>query len=186
MIRKNPRGDAPVIPESAYIDETAIICGRVELGENVFVGPYAVIRADEMDADGGIQPIVIGDNTNIQDGVVIHNRAGTSVRIGRNSSIAHRAIVHGPCEIGDDVFIGFSAVLYDCTVGRGAAIRHNAVVENCRIPRDRLVPPAVTIQSDSCVEGLARVDRDMTAFSEGVVRSNLELIRGYKRLLDGS
>ena len=71
MIRKNPSGDLPVIAESAYVDKTAIICGKVVIGDNVFVGPYAVIRADEVDADGQMQAITIGANSNIQDGVVI-------------------------------------------------------------------------------------------------------------------
>ena len=62
MIRKNPTGDLPVIAESAYIDHTAIICGKVVIGENVFVGPYAVIRADEVDDSGSMQPITIGCN----------------------------------------------------------------------------------------------------------------------------
>ncbi|HCF2943095.1 TPA: carbonate dehydratase, partial [Pseudomonas aeruginosa] len=95
MIRKNPSGDLPVIDESAYVDKTAIICGKVIIQANVFVGPYAVIRADEVDADGGMQPIVIGANSNIQDGVVIHSKSGAAVTIGEHSSIAHRSIVHG-------------------------------------------------------------------------------------------
>lgn len=49
MIRKNPRGDLPQIHESAYVDQTAIVCGMVIIEENVFVGPHAVIRADEVD-----------------------------------------------------------------------------------------------------------------------------------------
>ena len=49
MIRKNPSGHLPVIDESAYVDNTAIICGKVIIKENVFVGPYVVIRADEVD-----------------------------------------------------------------------------------------------------------------------------------------
>lgn len=44
MIRKNPRGDLPHIDESAYVDQTAILCGKILIEENVFVGPYAVIR----------------------------------------------------------------------------------------------------------------------------------------------
>lgn len=44
MIRKNPRGDLPHIRESADVDQTAILCGKVIIEENVFVGPYAVIR----------------------------------------------------------------------------------------------------------------------------------------------
>jgi acyl-[acyl carrier protein]--UDP-N-acetylglucosamine O-acyltransferase len=106
MIRKNPSGDLPVIAESAYVDKTAIICGKVIIGENVFVGPYAVIRADEVDASGGMDPIVIGANSNIQDGVVIHSKSGAAVTIGEFTSIAHRSIVHGPCTVGDRVFIG--------------------------------------------------------------------------------
>ena len=99
MIRKNPSGDLPVIAESAYVDKTAIICGKVVIGDNVFVGPYAVIRADEVDADGQMQAITIGANSNIQDGVVIHSKSGAAVTIGQHTSIAHRSIVHGPCVV---------------------------------------------------------------------------------------
>ena len=98
MIRKNPSGHLPVIDESAYIDKTAIICGKVIIKENVFVGPYAVIRADEVDESGDMEPIVIGANSNIQDGVVIHSKSGAAVTIGEFSSIAHRSIVHGPAK----------------------------------------------------------------------------------------
>ena len=73
MIRKNPSGDLPIIHESAFVDPTAIICGKVFIGENVFIGPYAVIRADEVDDSGNMEPIIIGANSNIQDGVVIHS-----------------------------------------------------------------------------------------------------------------
>lgn len=76
MIRKNPNGDLPVIHESAYVDQTAIICGKVIVHENVFIGPYAVIRADEVNEKGEMEPIIIGANSNIQDGVVIHSKAG--------------------------------------------------------------------------------------------------------------
>ena len=62
MIRSNPSGPRPQIAASAYIDHTAIICGKVIIHDNVFVGPYAVIRADEVDASGDMQPIVIGAN----------------------------------------------------------------------------------------------------------------------------
>lgn len=111
MISKNPSGDLPQIAESAYVDRTAIICGKVVIGGNVFVGPYTVIRADEVDKDGGMQPISIGANSNIQDGVVIHSKSGAAVTIGENTSIAPRSIVHGPCRVGDRVFIGFNSVL---------------------------------------------------------------------------
>ena len=99
MIRRNPRGDLPVVHDSAFVDPTAILCGRVVIHENVFIGPYAVIRADEVDANGHMEPIVIGAHSNIQDGVVIHSKSGAAVTIGERTSIAHRAIVHGPCTV---------------------------------------------------------------------------------------
>ncbi len=52
MIRRNPAGDLPVIPASAFVDHTAIICGEIIVGENIFIGPYAVIRADEQRPGG--------------------------------------------------------------------------------------------------------------------------------------
>ena len=48
MIRKNPTADLPIIDKTAYVDQTAIICGKVIIHANVFIGPYAVIRADEV------------------------------------------------------------------------------------------------------------------------------------------
>lgn len=58
MIRKNPRGDLPQVHHSAFVDPTAILCGKVVVEENVFIGPYAVIRADEVDDEGNLAPIV--------------------------------------------------------------------------------------------------------------------------------
>lgn len=130
----------PQIHQSAYIDQTAIICGKVIIHANVFVGPYAVIRADETDENGDMEPIVIGANSNIQDGVVIHSKAGAAVQIGENSSIAHRSIIHGPCVIGARVFVGFNSVLFNCKIGNNSAIRHNAVVDGRDLPSNFLCP----------------------------------------------
>lgn len=182
MIRKNPRGDLPSVPESAFVDPTAIICGKVVLGENVFIGPYAVIRADEVDANGNIEPIVIGDNSNIQDGVVIHSRAGSAVNIGQYCSIAHRAIVHGPCQLGERVFLGFNSVVYNCEVGAGSVIRHNSVIENCHLPPGFHVPSTTAVHNDADLWKIPRVDPDVTSFSESVAATNLALVKGYKRL----
>ena len=57
MIRRNPMGDLPVVSESAFIDPTAIICGKVRIGDHVFVGPYAVIRADETDSSARLRMV---------------------------------------------------------------------------------------------------------------------------------
>lgn len=182
MIRKNPSGDLPVIDESAYVDKTAIICGKIIIHANVFVGPYAVIRADEVDADGQMEAVVIGANSNIQDGVVIHSKSGAAVTIGRNTSIAHRSIVHGPCQVGDHVFIGFNSVLFNCKVGDRCVVRHNSVVDGCDLPPEFYVPSTTRIGPMTDLSTIQRVTPQASEFSEDVIRANADLVRGYKRL----
>ncbi len=103
MIRKNPNGDYPDIDDTAYIDPSAVIIGKVKMGKNVFVGPFAVLRADEPDSS-----IIIGDNCNIQDRVVLHSLEDSLVLIEEITSLAHGCIIHGPCKIGNNCFIGLS------------------------------------------------------------------------------
>ncbi len=182
MIRKNPSGHLPVIDESAYIDKTAIICGKVIIKENVFVGPYVVIRADEVNDEGDMEPIIIGANSNLQDGVVIHSKSGAPVTIGEFSSIAHRSIVHGPCEVGDKAFIGFNSVLFNCRIGQGCVIRHNAVVDGCDLPPGFYVPSTTRIGPKTDLSQIPRVSADATEFSEDVAHTNIDLVKGYKAL----
>ena len=82
-LRPNPNGDIPKVDPTAYIDPTALLIGNVHIGPQVFVGPYAVIRADETDDKGQVQPIDIADECNVQDGVIIHALGGSGVKIGR-------------------------------------------------------------------------------------------------------
>jgi len=182
MIRRNPSGHLPVVHDSAFVDPTAILCGKVIVEENVFIGPYAVIRADEVDGNGDMEAIVIRANSNIQDGVVIHCKAGGGVTIGRGSSIAHRSIVHGPCTVGDNVFVGFNSVLFNCIVGEGSVVRHNSVVEGCTVPPGFYIPSTANIHSDDDLAGIERVSPDVADFSESVAQANNELVKGYKRI----
>jgi len=182
MLRKNPTGHYPTVSESAYIDKTAIICGHVIIGDNVFVGPYAVIRADEVDENGHLEPIIIGEDSNIQDGVVIHSKAGAAVTVGSRSSIAHRSIIHGPCSIDDDVFIGFNTVVFRSHIGRGSVVRHNCVVDGRDLPNHSHIPPVKYIGVDFDLSTLPKVDANLSDFSESVVSANHFLVDGYKRL----
>ncbi|MFG0587727.1 carbonate dehydratase [Acinetobacter sp. YQ_14] len=182
MLRKNPSGHLPVIDESAYVDQTAIICGKVIVQANVFIGPYAVIRADETNENGEMEPIVIGANSNIQDGVVIHSKAGAAVIIGESSSIAHRSIIHGPCSIGHHVFVGFNSVLFNCKIGNHSAIRHNAVVDGRDLPDHFYVPAMGYINPQTDLALYPPIDISISEFSESVVTTNIELVKGYKAL----
>jgi carbonic anhydrase/acetyltransferase-like protein (isoleucine patch superfamily) len=182
MIRRNPNGDLPEVHDSAFVDPTAILCGKIVVEANVFIGPYAVIRADEVNDEGEMEPIVIRADSNIQDGVVIHCKAGGGVTIGRGSSIAHRSIVHGPCTVGEHVFIGFNSVLFNCSVGDGSVVRHNSVVEGCDVPPGFYIPSTANIHSNADLAGIERVTPDVSDFSESVAQANSELVKGYKRI----
>jgi carbonic anhydrase/acetyltransferase-like protein (isoleucine patch superfamily) len=182
MIRKNPSGDLPVIAVSAFVDPTAILCGKVVVEDHVFIGPYAVIRADEVDANGKLEPIIIGAGSNIQDGVVIHSKDGAAVTVGKNVSIAHRAIVHGPCTVGDSCFIGFNAVLFNCKLGNGCVVRHNSVVEGVVLPALFHVPATMSVHSETDLDKIPRITPDERSFSESVVKTNNDFAKSYKNL----
>lgn len=182
VIRKNPSGHLPVIAISAYVDSTAIICGKVIIKDNVFIGPYAVIRADEVNEHGEMEPIVIGANSNIQDGVVIHSKSGAAVTVGEHTSIAHRSIVHGPCEVGDHVFIGFNSVLFNCSIGHRSVVRHNSVVDGRDLPESFYVPSTTRIGPNTDLSQFPPVSVSASEFSEDVARTNVDLVRGYKAL----
>lgn len=182
MLRKNPNGHMPKVSEAAFIDPTAIICGKVMIEDNVFVGPYAVIRADEVNDQGEMDAIVIKQGTNIQDGVVIHSKAGAAVTIGERSSIAHRSIIHGPCIVNDDVFIGFNSVVFNAEIGKGCVIRHNCVVDGLDLPDNFHVPPMTNIGADFDLNSISKVPPEYSAFSESVVSANHTLVKGYRRI----
>ena len=182
MLRKNPRGDYPVVHETSFVDPTAVLCGQVIVGANVFIGPYAVIRADEVDAEGNMEPIIISANSNIQDGVVIHSKDGAAVLIGEHTSIAHRSIVHGPCKVGSNVFIGFNTVLFNCEVGDHAVVRHNCVVDGHNIPENFYLPSATVVSSETDLSALATVPQSAQEFSESVMHTNVSLAQAYRRI----
>jgi SulP family sulfate permease len=191
MIRPNPTGDLPVIAASSFIDPTAIICGKVVIGDSVFVGPYAVIRADEVDADGHLEAITIGDGSNIQDGVVIHalqqkhvivGGEPWAVFVGRNVSMAHDALVHGPCFVGDDTFIGFKAVVHDSIVGPHCFIGIGAIVVGVEVPAGKFVPHGSIVDSPEAVAALPDVSAAQRAFNEDVVEVNRGLAAAYQAI----
>jgi len=182
MLRKNPSGHYPQVSTEAYIDNTAIICGHVIIEDNVFVGPYAVIRADELNDEGDMEPIRIKQDSNIQDGVVIHSKAGAEVTIGERTSIAHRSIIHGPCVIGDDVFIGFNTVVFGSYVAKGCVVRHNCVIDGLDIPENFHVPPMTSIGPGFDLASIPKVNPQYSSFSESVVSANHYLVKGYKEL----
>ncbi len=120
----------PIVGEACFVAENATIVGDVVMGANCSVWFNAVIRGD-------VNYIKIGNNTNIQDGAVIHCtylKAGTD--IGNNVSIGHNALVHG-CILRDYVLVGMGAIVMDnavveefCIIAAGAIVLENIVCES--------------------------------------------------------
>lgn len=176
----------PRINPTSYISPQATVIGQVMIGNHVFVAPFASVRGDE----GG--PIMISDDSNIQDGVIIHALKGQTVEvaggryavyIGRSVSLAHRAIVHGPVAIGDNTFIGFGATVFQAQLGRDVAVLHHAVVTGgVSIPDGRLVRVGAVIESQDQADALPPVPESYRILQTSVVRVNRELAAGYRQV----
>jgi carbonic anhydrase/acetyltransferase-like protein (isoleucine patch superfamily) len=121
---------APRIAASAYVAPEATIIGDVTLGDAVSVWPGVVIRADN-------DAIAVGDNTNIQDGAVLHVDPGCPMKIGANVTIGHQAMLHG-CTIGEGTLVGIQAiVLNNAVIGRDCLIAAGAIVTEGKTFPDR-------------------------------------------------
>src|SRR5512136_162740 len=95
----------PTISAKAFVSESAVIMGNVEIGHDVFIAPNATIRADEPGSR-----VIIHSGCNVQDNVVVHALAGSKAEVFSNSTLGHGCIVHGPCIVGKDCFIGFGSI----------------------------------------------------------------------------
>lgn len=112
---------APQIDPTAFVADGAIIVGRVRLKARSSVWYGCILRGDQ-------QWIEVGEETNIQDGSILHIEADTPCIIGNRVTLGHRAIVHAST-VGDGALIGISAtVLSRCVIGEGALIAAGAVV----------------------------------------------------------
>ena len=107
-----------------------------------------------------------------------------AVFIGRNVSVAHDALVHGPCYVGDDSFIGFKAVVHDSVVSRGCFVGIAAVVVGVELAEGRFVPHGAIIDTQDKADALGAATDAHRHFNEDVVDVNRGLAAAYRRLLD--
>jgi len=173
----NPHKQHPRVSKRAWISETAVIIGNVSVGDDVFVGPNAVLRADEPGSS-----ITVQSGCNIQDNVVVHSLSHSEVLVGKNTSLAHSCIVHGPCRIGEDCFIGFGAVVFDCTLGKDTLVLHRAIIRGVDISSCRMIPDGTVITGQACADALGPITKDLNRFKKSVVKANIELVEGYIKL----
>ncbi len=154
----------PSLGENVYIDESAVVIGEVTLGDDVSVFPTAVIRGD-------VEKITIGENTNVQDGAILHvshqgkfSAVGHPLNIGKSVTIGHRAVIHG-CTIGNY-----------CLIGIGAIIMDDAVLEDyVMLGAGSLVPPNKTLESGYLYVGSpAKQSRALTELEKEFLRYSAE------------
>jgi carbonic anhydrase/acetyltransferase-like protein (isoleucine patch superfamily) len=180
-IRTNPNGDKPQVDTTAYIDPTAQVIGNVHIGARVYVGPNAVIRTDECDDKGQVQPVEIEAECNVQDGVTIHALGGTRVTIGRRTSLAHGCIIHGPCSVGQECFVGFRSVVYNAALENGVFISTGAVVQGVDLVENAFVPVGIAVLSGKDAGELVETSSADREFMKKVINANLLLAKGYNR-----
>ena len=123
----------PEISSDSWVAPNAIIIGKVKLEKNSSIWFNAVLRGD-------IEKIVIGENSNIQDGSVLHTDPGCPLTVGKGVTVGHMVMLHG-CEISDDTLIGIgSTILNKAKIGKNCIIGANTLVtENKVIPDNSLV-----------------------------------------------
>lgn len=180
MLRSNPKTSwnsterMPTVSATAYVDDSAILIGDVRIGENVYVAPAVSLRADEA------YPIIIGDECNIQDGVIFHGLEGSSIELGKRVSIAHGAVIHGPMKIGSDSFVGFNAVVHASTLGEKCFVAHGAVVIGVDLADGKFVPPATLVDTQYKADTLGYTPDNLRYFNDEVIKVNKEFAASYR------
>jgi carbonic anhydrase/acetyltransferase-like protein (isoleucine patch superfamily) len=154
--------DLDVEDENAFwVAPGAVLIGRIVLKRNASVWFNAVLRGDN-------EPIVVGENSNIQDGAVLHTDLGSPLTIGADCTIGHMAMLHG-CTLADHVLVGIKATLLNgARVGRYTLIgAHALITENKNFGEGLLLagaPARVVRPLDD--KGRAAIDRGAAVYVE--------------------
>jgi carbonic anhydrase len=183
----------PVIDPTAYVHPLAAVIGNVILGKNVMVSPFASVRGDEG------QPLFVGDNANVQDGVVIHaletemngqvieknlyevEGKKYAVYVGGRVSLAHQVQIHGPAVVLDETFVGMKSLVFKSFVGRNCVIEPGCILMGVTIADGRYVPAGSVIKTQEQADKLPVVTEDypFRTLNKGVVHVNTTLAKGY-------
>jgi carbonic anhydrase/acetyltransferase-like protein (isoleucine patch superfamily) len=199
MIHKNPKTEfvekeyLPDIDDSAFVHPFAAVIGNVIIGKKVMVAPFASVRGDE-----GL-PLFVGDESNIQDGVVIHaletdletgknlievENNKYAVYVGKGVSLAHQSQVHGPVYVGDDTFIGMQSLILKTRIGKNCVIEPKCLLMGVEIKDGRYVPAGSVIKSQEDADQLPVItDKySLRTLNSEVVKVNISLAEGYREM----
>nr|WP_315221920.1 gamma carbonic anhydrase family protein [uncultured Duganella sp.] len=124
---------APEIDASSFVADSATLVGKVSLHANTSVWFGVTLRGDN-------ERITIGENSNVQEGAVMHTDMGYPLTVGKNVTIGHQAMLHG-CTIGDGALIGIQAVILNgAKIGAGCLVGAGALVtEGKEFPENSLI-----------------------------------------------
>jgi carbonic anhydrase/acetyltransferase-like protein (isoleucine patch superfamily) len=123
---------APKIDDDAFVAPTAVVVGAVTLGSRASIWYGVIARADE-------EVIVIGPDTNVQDGSTLHCDPGFPLMVGRGVTVGHRVVLHG-ARIDDDVLVGMgSVVMNGAHIGAGSIVAAGSVVTAQSVPPGSVV-----------------------------------------------
>ena len=163
------RGVWPEIHPSAFLHKTAVIVGRVRIGEGASIWPHATLRGDEGE-------IVIGARTNIQDGCTVHLTGGqSSVEVGDEVTVGHNVVLHG-CRVAAHCLIGMGSILLDnCEIGEGTIIGAGSLVT----ANKRVAPH--TLGFGNPFRAIRKTTTKDQAWINYCWRHYLETVDGYRR-----
>lgn len=163
----NFQGKKPQIDKEAFIAENATLIGEVKVMKNASIWYNVVLRGD-------IAPIIIGENTSVQDGSVIHCAEGLPTIVGNKVTIGHQVVLHA-CKIGDYSLIGMGAVVLDeVEVGEAAVVGAGALVA----PRTKIPPRTLVMGVPAQVVRNLREEEIVEI--EKHVKGYVELMKKYK------
>ena len=147
----------PDIDEEAFVAPTAVVVGAVTMGPRSSIWYGSVARADE-------EAIVLGPDTNVQDGCALHSDPGFPLVVGRGVTVGHRVVLHG-ARIDDDVLVGMGSIVMNGAHIGGASI----------VAAGAVVTPNTQVPPWSVVAGVpARVVRAATEDDLAHIRGNAE------------
>lgn len=154
----------PQLGERVYVDEAAVVIGKVSLADEVSIWCGAVVRGD-------VNTIQIGKRSNVQDGSVLHvtggsanHPAGSPLIIGEDVTIGHHVTLHG-CIIGNRVLVGMGAIVLDDVV----------IEDEVIIGAGSLVPPRKRLQSGLMYMGSpAKAVRELTEAEKAFLRQSAQ------------
>lgn len=115
-----------------------------------------------------VAPIIIGEEVNIQDGVIIHSQGGAVVSIGPRTSVAHGAAIHGPCTIGEECFLSMRSTIYSATLESSVWVGMASMVMRTKIDSHIYIPAGSVIRNEKDARNLRLVSAKEKEYMTGV------------------